>query len=194
MTSEIPLFYRRGYTARKRSHPGPALGPERSYEFQDEGGGGEADQGDLGDDALIRQASTCTEPGASQRRKKERLDKNWKDAAVWMKQDMLCMGPQEAKWQAERVESMQRAMQARINESWRHHTLKSQESNLVHPKVERTSEATFVGVGCMFSISVPTWKCYSLVEDLPDVHKVNLFTAEPMHCGCFGSTPIRPRL
>ncbi|KAF5829015.1 hypothetical protein DUNSADRAFT_16719 [Dunaliella salina] len=62
MNSEIPFFYRRGYTARKRSHPGPAFGPERSYEFQDEGGGGEADQGDLGDDASVS-AGGCLHAG-----------------------------------------------------------------------------------------------------------------------------------
>ena len=55
-------------------------------------------------------------------KRKDRKDKNWREAGTWMKADMLRMSPQLAKWRVEEAAHKQRVMQARVHESWKHHT------------------------------------------------------------------------
>eukprot|EP00983_Pelagomonas_calceolata_P026356 827302-Pelagomonas_calceolata.AAC.1 len=80
---------------------------------------------------LYLQAERNPDVRREQDKKKERRDRNWIEAGKWMKESMLRMSPQDAKWRAEGAARMQEVVQARVDESWKHHTARHKTCLLV---------------------------------------------------------------
>uniref|UniRef100_A0A7S3QP61 CxC3 like cysteine cluster domain-containing protein n=2 Tax=Dunaliella tertiolecta TaxID=3047 RepID=A0A7S3QP61_DUNTE len=113
---------------------------------------------------------------------KERPNENWKETGPKMRCDLLSMAPQYALWHQEECTGKKVVLQSRIDSAFKFHTVNCDKCS-VQPEVVSSYQAVYNGVDFAFPLLIPVWRCLGCQQE---------FLPQPIHVGCFGSTPIRP--
>eukprot|EP00983_Pelagomonas_calceolata_P111556 1159796-Pelagomonas_calceolata.AAC.1 len=143
---------------------------------------------------------------------KERPNENWKETGPKMRCDLLSMAPQYALWHQEECTGKKVVLQSRIDSAFKFHTVNCDKCSVqpeayklgapdkvllkllclhaMHSVEHKTTslvvssyQAVYNGVDFAFPLLIPVWRCLGCQQE---------FLPQPIHVGCFGSTPIRP--